>query len=383
MRHDVRYRIILLATLLVALIPAAARTQATPEASPAATLVAGATPIAAPGPPRYPDLVARPPDHLYFSTELLDDGQEHVLLRFGTTTVNAGEGPLELTGDADAPSGEMVTQRVYDGLAGGNVVEEHPLALDLILHPQHHHFHLDRFADYELLRVDQGTAVPTGQGGKQSSCVLDSRRFDGSGPDRKAYAECELDRQGLSVGWGDTYSASLPDQWIDLGDTPLADGVYILRYTVDPLGQIHEAGRTGNNAAETRFTVRDGAIAGQPEPPRCAVRSEDHGPPGATITLTCSHFPENAPAMIYWGEWDPWAIDMRPIERFISRGTTPVQATFTLPDVAPGGYMVSVVAWDPGRGGYDSATVIVAVAPAPPATPGTSPVAATPAPGTG
>lgn len=370
-RFDNRYRwrVILLVSLLVAMFPALARTQSSPEA----IGTPRATPAAA-GAPRYPDLVAQPPDDLYFSTELLADGREHNLLRFSTTTVNAGEGPLELTGDADAESGEMVTQLVYDDVAGGNVVATWPLAIDLILHPEHHHFHLDHFAAYELLRDENGTLVPSGTGGKQSSCVLDSERVDDSGPDRKQYADCELDRQGLSVGWGDTYSASLPDQWIDLGAGFLADGAYVVRYIVDPLDQIREDGRDANNSAETRFTVRDGVIVDRPEPARCALVGEDHGPPGTVITISCSHFAEG-PAMIFWGAWDPWAIDPQPIQHFTSQGTSPAQTTITLPAVEPGGYMVSVVAVNAERTGYDSATVIVGVDPVPGATPGASPVA--------
>jgi hypothetical protein len=358
--------------LVLASMGQGAFSQATPEASP------GASPVVSV--PHYPDLAAQPPDDLYFSTELLADGQEHVLLRFSTVTENVGEGPIELGGNALA-TGQDVTQHVYDQPTGGQVVVEHPLGLDLIHHPQHHHFHLDEFATYQLFRDDNGTLVPTGNGGKQSSCLLDSRRIDTSrGPDGPQYSQCELDRQGISVGWGDRYSASLPDQWVDLGTDPLADGEYLLRYTVDPLGQLAEDGRTANNVAETRFTVQDGAIVGRPEPPRCALTGPDHGAPGATIPVRCSHFPDKTRVYLYWGEWDPWATNLEPLGYFVSQGDQDRDLGITLPDVAPGGYMMSAVAWDGDAGGYVSATLIVGVDPAPVATPAASPVAS-PAPG--
>jgi len=355
--------------LLLASMAPGAFAKTTPEASP------GASPVVSI--PHYPDLAARPPGDLYFSTELLDDGAEHVLLRFSTVTENVGEGPIELGGNPLAP-GQEITQHIYDQPIGGRIVEDHPLGLDLIHHPQHHHFHLDDFAIYELFHDDNGTLVSTGNGGKQSSCLLDSRRIDTSrGPEGPQYSQCELDRQGISVGWGDRYSASLPDQWVDLGTEPLADGEYVLRYSVDPLGQLQEDGRTTNNVAETRFTVESGAIAGRPEPPRCALTGPDHGPPGTTITIRCSHFPDESRALVYWGEWDPWAIGLTPLGYLDSQEG---EFSFNVPGVPPGGYMISTVAWDREAGGYASATLIIGVDPAPAATPAASPVAS-PAPG--
>ncbi len=365
-----RYARVNLAGIILLLLASAgpgASAQATPEASP------GASPVVSV--PHYPDLAAQPPDDLYFSTELLDDGQEHVLLRFSTVTENVGEGPIELGGNP-LGGGQDVVQHIYDQPTGGQIVEEHPLGLDLINHPQHHHFHLDNFAIYELFRDDDGMLAATGTGGKQSSCLLDSRRIDTSrGPDEPQYSQCELDRQGISVGWGDRYSASLPDQWVDLGTAPLADGDYVLRYTVDPLGQLAEDGRTANNVAESRFTVKDGAIVGRPEPPRCALTGPDHGPPGTRITIRCSHFPAQSRAYVYWGEWDPWAIDLRALGYIVNQEDRESDFSFNLPDEPPGGYMISTVAWDPEAGGYVSATLIVGIDPAPVATPGASPVA--------
>jgi len=346
--------------------------------SPAGTPTAGgSTPVPDPGPPRYPDLVALPPDDLYFSTELLDDGRRHTLLRFSSSVANTGEGPLELAGSTEPGSAGDVFQVVYDAAKDGTAVERRHLGTDLIFHPEHHHFHLANFATYELLRVEpDGDLVPTGEGGKQSSCLLDTLPLTKEpGSYKKSYYDCELERQGLSVGWMDTYAASLPDQWVDLGSEPLADGTYILRYTVDPLHQLAEDGRTDNNVAETRFTVGDGEIVGRPEPPRCSIEGDSSGPVGATVTVRCSHFPEHASIDVYWGAWDPWAPEVDPIASFHSLATTAVIGTFQVPDVEPGSYPVALVAPDYEEQVHVSATVIYGVLPGGAATPVATPEA--------
>lgn len=330
------------------------------------------TPVPQPGPPLYPDLVALPPDDLYFSTELLDDGTPHPLLRFTTSVANAGEGPLVLAGTAEPGNRGNVSQHVSDAATGGTVVEEHPLGVDLIYHPEHHHFHLASFASYELLREGpDGDLVPTGQGGKQSSCVLDSTPTTNGGLRVPAFTDCELGRQGLSVGWRDTYAASLPGQWIDLGSEPLAGGTYVLRYAVDPLRQIAEGGRTANNVAETRFTVRDGVIVGRPEPPRCTIDGTPSGPAGATVTLQCSHFNEGSRVEVYWDGWDPWGPEVESIATFSGTGPAAVTVTFAIPDVAPGGYPITAVAFDRDTRRTVTATVISGVEPGDLATPET------------
>jgi hypothetical protein len=153
----------------------------------------------------------------------------------------------------------------------------------------------------------------------------------------------------------------------------MPDGEYVLRYRVDPLGQIAEDGRTANNEAETRFSVRDGALVGLPVPPRCAITGPDLGAPGATIDLSCSHFPDRAPVMVYWGEWDPWATDALPVMVVQGQGLAPFEVAVTIPQVEPGAWVITLVAWDFERGGNVSATVIVYVEPAAPATPGATP----------
>jgi hypothetical protein len=55
------------------------------------------------------------------------------------------------------------------------------------------------------------------------------------------YDACDAQLQGISVGWADTYPFYLVEQWIDLGETKLADGHYVLRVVADPQNVLFES----------------------------------------------------------------------------------------------------------------------------------------------
>jgi hypothetical protein len=64
------------------------------------------------------------------------------------------------------------------------------------------------------------------------------------------------------------YTRDLPDQWVDVGQTPLPDGDYVLRLVADPLNLIYESSDRADsgresatvNEAVTAFTVRGNDI---------------------------------------------------------------------------------------------------------------------------
>jgi hypothetical protein len=68
----------------------------------------------------------------------------------------------------------------------------------------------------------------------------------------RTYRGCGHNRQGLSVGWGDTYAAYLAGQEIFLGDLP--DGVFALVSTVNPNARLREAD-FGNNEAVVYLAI--------------------------------------------------------------------------------------------------------------------------------
>lgn len=303
------------------------------------------TPARGAGAGLFPDLVALPPADLYFSREVLADGRAHLLLRFTASSWNAGEGPLELAG-APEPGGIVVWQQIYDAPAGGQMVARRRLAADLIDHPQHGHFHLADYFAFTLTRRGPfgiPWSLPNATG-KLSSCVFDDVLIDQANQPPRHYKGCGADTQGMSPGWGDTYDASLPGQWVDLGGGPLRDGTYVLRVTVDPLDRIAEGGRESNNAATIAFLVRDGRIVGVPEPARCALAGEAVGPVGETVELACTHFPAGASVAVYWDGRDPWASPpQEPVASFAGAGAARVTARFPVPETPMGGHTIAAV----------------------------------------
>jgi hypothetical protein len=213
------------------------------------------------GPALFPDLRTLPPSDLKF--EETTTHPTRVLLRFSNTIVNEGQGRLELEGDAD-PDKKTVTkiyQNLYDAPVGGTRVSHTRVNGKIIYHAAHEHFHFADFAAYELLKKDgSGNYVPAGPGTKVSFCITDNDPQRGGYPPQ--YTTCQRRQQGLTPGWGDTYRADLPEQWIDVGSDDLEDGEYGVKSTVDPLGLLNEGGGggEGNNTAITYFTVDGGDI---------------------------------------------------------------------------------------------------------------------------
>jgi Lysyl oxidase len=199
----------------------------------------------------YPDLRSLPPTHLLLDTAEVE-GVAHHVLRFSTIIGNVGPGRLELRGASTARR-TIVSQRI---LGDAGQVTELPVG-EFVFHPAHNHWHFEHFADYELwtraafeawLASGRSVGQPGWRGSKttgqaESFCVRDSLQVEAlaEGSGGPVYEDCGRDLQGISVGWADAYPFSLPEQWIDLGDTPLPDGEYVLRVIADPLNLIYES----------------------------------------------------------------------------------------------------------------------------------------------
>ena len=202
---------------------------------------------------QFPDLKVLPPSDIRFDGIKID-GTTHWVLRFTAVTWNAGEGPLELRAAYIDPVGQtVVAQKVFDGT--GHYIEYE--AGHMVFHPSHNHWHVERFAQYELWTrweyeqwLASGRQVgaarwygskTTGQG--TSVCMRDDdliKELRGT-PDNKRYRDCGWSSQGISVGWSDKYDYRLPDQWIDCGETFPDDGEYVVRLVADPYNQIYES----------------------------------------------------------------------------------------------------------------------------------------------
>ncbi len=226
----------------------------------------------------YPDLRTMPPADLHFALHQVE-GRVHFILRFSNFTWNAGEGPLELLEASQVNTD--VSQVIFD--EGGGWVQR-PSGT-FIFHPTHQHWHFEDFSRYQVWGLaeyyawlDSGRTEgqPFWEVSKSSSCLMDgwmALALPGT-PPRQTYPErCAREIQGISVGWGDVYYWFLPEHWVDVGETPPPDGIYILRSVVDPFNRIFESpdgldpARDGDEANEAvvPFYVQGGYIVPLPE----------------------------------------------------------------------------------------------------------------------
>ena len=201
----------------------------------------------------YPDLQTLPPSNIGIE---YNPGTGQKLLRFSTTIVNVGQGPLELIPTNNAATGKTdAYQRLYTHDDAGNwSVASTVYVGTFVFHPQHNHWHFEDFARYELR-----DAAPDGSPGsavlasseKVSFCVMDTELYNTNleHAGEAAYIPCTAtDPRGISVGWADVYTWDLFGQTLDI--TGLFDGDYWLVSTADPDNLINE----GGGAAEINNT---------------------------------------------------------------------------------------------------------------------------------
>lgn len=185
-----------------------------------------------------PNIKALPPSDITIGTSIFGN----VELRFSATTWNSGLGPLELRAGETGQGQQNVYQRVY--LDDGNYYDH--LAGTFEWHPSHNHFHFENYALYTLQSV-KGKSKRSSY--KTTFCLMDNLPIDTTLPGAPAaavYGGCNPDVQGMSVGWGDVYVYSLPDQEIDL--SRLKDGDYRLYIEADPKNLLLEDNENDNVA---------------------------------------------------------------------------------------------------------------------------------------
>lgn len=204
----------------------------------------------APDPNTLPDLVALPG----YSFKLSNRGGRSVL-KFDTTSWNAGPGPLVVEGFRQRGRSVMDAYQYFHD-ATGNPLGSLPVG-SMRYHPAggHEHWHFLQFAQYSLLDASGRRRV---RGGKQSFCLTPTDPVDLTVP-RAEWRETpnELSsscgepssiwiRETLPAGWGDTYPAELEGQSFDV--TGLPNGRYHIRVEVNPRHGIRET-TTANNVA--------------------------------------------------------------------------------------------------------------------------------------
>lgn len=203
-----------------------------------------------------PDLQTLPPKDLQL---FHDANNDRTYLRFTNSIWNSGPGKLELIGTPNQAKNQIqVSQRLF--ASDPEIFDEFEVG-EFVFHDQHNHWHLEKFSVYEVWSIDERGSLETmvSTGGKVSYCVMDISKPDadlveGTVPRYRIYTHCEGIRQGLSVGWVDTYKYFYPGQSIEV--TWLKDGIYALISTVDPDHLLQE-GNIHNNSAVAYFEIRE------------------------------------------------------------------------------------------------------------------------------
>ncbi len=182
-----------------------------------------------------------------FSIETTPAGQTR--LRFTTVIINIGDGPLQVRGHSRQPNDEMlVDQQIADADGSWTTV---PTDFRMYFAGDgHSHWHVRDLATYELQNT-AATIKRTGE--KHGFCFFDNTKFNLALPDApqsEQYRGCgdladTSVTMGLSIGWGDRYVATLPDQYIDI--TGLPSGEYTLTATVDAQGFLRERCEANNS----------------------------------------------------------------------------------------------------------------------------------------
>ncbi len=126
----------------------------------------------------------------------------------------------------------------------------------------HDHWHVSRVASYRLEPLGEAGQAGLADGREDSKvgfCFFDSDRQLDSGPDdaRFSHETCGHEddlsfMMGLTPGWGDTYTFTLPGQSIDVSDLP--DGEYRLWAEADQRRWFREAD-VENNLTWTDFEL--------------------------------------------------------------------------------------------------------------------------------
>jgi len=175
---------------------------------------------------------------------------------FTSSIGNIGPGPLILEGItvSDASGVHTAAYQHINRTDGSQCA--HTAGL-FVYHPQHAHWHFDRFIGYELRSDDPYTGPLATVGEKMSFCLLDIQSVKGFNPlqyPRQVMTQTCNSAEGIvgiSVGWEDVYERFLPGQNINLdidSDHQVPVGAYFLVNHVNPDGRIWEANLDNNTS---------------------------------------------------------------------------------------------------------------------------------------
>lgn len=194
-------------------------------------------------------------------------------LKFPVVTANVGHGPFEAHGQRSSSTSDdwVGSQTVYYS-NGSKVTHNTPGVTFFFAGDGHDHWHIRDLDSYQLLNSN-GSQIKIGE--KHGFCFEDNTNYrdwpskgTNGAPRNSVYLEAASCGKGnpsatsivhgLSVGWGDTYPSSLPNQYIDI--TGLPDGVYRVQVTSDQANWFQEE-NDSNNAAWTDVRISGNSVS--------------------------------------------------------------------------------------------------------------------------
>jgi hypothetical protein len=254
-----------------ALVLAVATTQLTRSDAPGASSPPAGGAVAG---GRLPDLDQEAPSELAVRAGDGPGAPTH-RLGFRSAVRNIGAGPLVVEGSrVDTGTGSMAVDQIIDRGEEPPEVIRDVGRMHYAVSPDHSHWHYLQFERYELQRSElrrAGSSDVIVSDRKTGFCLGDRYRATATplpaAPTQPVYTgSCGRDRpdllrmrEGISVGYGDDYSAFLEGQDLPLDGLP--DGRYVLVHRVNLDERLRERSLS-NNAASVLFDLR--WQAGQP-----------------------------------------------------------------------------------------------------------------------
>jgi hypothetical protein len=236
---------------------------------------------------RLPDLVQELPSELEI-TVAGPAARPVYRLGFRSAVSNVGRGPLVVSGRrASADAATMAADQVIDRAGAPRQVVRDVGRLRYVVSPDHRHWHLLGFDRYQLRPAGEPRATVSDR--KTGFCLGDrypvlDRRLGAPVHEAVYTSRCGLGerqlmaiQEGISVGYGDDYAATLEGQYLRL--TGLSSGRYVLVHRVNADRRLREL-RYGNNAASLLLDLRwrkhrpwIRVLRSCPDSARCDVRS--------------------------------------------------------------------------------------------------------------
>jgi hypothetical protein len=230
-----------------------------------AVVFPGAVPSASsarPGPALLPDLDQEFPSEL----EVILDGTRlapRYRLGFRSAVRNVGLGPLVISGHRRPDLPTMTADQLIEHADGAREVVPTIGTMRFVSSATHRHWHYLHFDRYELRRA--GSATVLERDGKSGFCLGDrypvtTATVRGALPEPVYVGRCGLGEtgllsveEGISVGWGDSYSPFLEFQSLPLDGLPA--GRYVLVHRVNADRSIREVSYA-NDAASILLELR-------------------------------------------------------------------------------------------------------------------------------